>query len=128
MRTISTPGRRDCPANAPASQAGRLRSLDRRGLTMRAGSLCHRVRRGSALLISLALVMAMTLLVAAVQRMVVSQLAVSKAERDYERALQMAESGISAYLNRLANGNPAAPPSWWPSFYTFNGIPTIAQF
>ena len=63
--------------------------------------------------LALALVIAMTLLIAAMQLQVVSQLAASATERDYERALQMAESGLNAYLNKLANGDPATPPSWW---------------
>src|SRR5437870_2266269 len=96
-----------------------------------------RGRRGSALPLALALVVAMTLLVAAMQMAVVRQLGVSATERDYERALQMAETGINAYLNMKANGGmvatgtPIAAPSWWPSVYTFDNaqpVPTIAQF
>ena len=46
----------------------------------------------------------MTLLIAAVQQMTVSQLRTSEDERNYERALQMAESGLVDHL--LANADP----------------------
>src|SRR5947208_7718764 len=63
-----------------------------------------RRRRGYALLFALGLIMGLSILVAAVQRQVVQNLALSRTERDYERALQMAEAGANAYINLLVNG------------------------
>lgn len=75
----------------------------------------RRSRRGAALLIALALILTLTVVVAATQVQVISQLALSRRERDYERALQCAEAGVNAYLNRLSYGTgsvPAAIPAY----------------
>ncbi len=75
-----------------------------------------RAEDGSALIVTLALVLALTILVAATQWQVIHDLKVSKTERDFERALQMAESGANAYLNMLAKGlapgNPLVPQQY----------------
>jgi hypothetical protein len=71
------------------------------------------------MVIALALVFFLSILVAATQLQVVTQLAASRTERDYERALQMAEAGGNAYLNVLSNGGatgavPAASAALLP--------------
>src|SRR5688572_15195400 len=63
------------------------------------------LRRGQALIIALALIFFLSILVVATQLQVVTQLGTSRTERGYERALQMAEAGANAYLNRLSQGN-----------------------
>lgn len=88
-------------------------------------------QRGQALVVALALVLCLTLLVAATQLQVVSQLGLSLPERDYERALQMAEAGANAYLNLLSQGtatpanpsDPADPAKLIPPSYHFTGTP-----
>src|SRR5579859_3373097 len=49
--------------------------------------------------------MGLLLIVIATQHLVVTQLAATKNERDYDRALMMAEAGVNAYLNMLANSS-----------------------
>ena len=56
------------------------------------------------MIIALALVLGLMLVVSAALYQVVNQLAPSKAERGYDRALLMAEAGVNAYLNMLTNG------------------------
>ncbi|HHX38373.1 MAG TPA: hypothetical protein GX715_00275, partial [Armatimonadetes bacterium] len=77
------------------------------------GEAAPRAEQGAALIVALALVLALTILVTATQWQVIHELKLSKTERDYERALQMAESGANAYLNMLAKGlapgNPLVP-------------------
>jgi hypothetical protein len=101
----------------------------------------RRSRRGAALIIALALVLGLLLLVAATQRLVVSQLASTRTERDYDRALMMAEAGCNAYLNWLANGpgvdaggnaipnGSLIPPaaSWNNTSWGVNGEPSLDQ-
>ncbi len=75
-----------------------------------------RSHSGQALIVVLAIVLCLMLLAASVQIQVVAQLAASKKERDYERALQMAEAGANAYLYELSHGfmNTTYPfmPPW----------------
>lgn len=90
-----------------------------------------RGERGSAIIIALALVMALTVLVAAMQLQAVSGLKATKTQRDYERALQMAEAGVNAYLNMLANGQPDSSVANYqivPPPYTLPGILSLQQF
>lgn len=98
-----------------------MRHIDSREEGVRQGE------RGSALIVALALVLALTVLVAATQWQVIHDLKLSKTERDYERALQMAESGANAYLNMLAHraapGNPLIPQP-----YTMGTVLTPQEF
>ena len=65
----------------------------------------RRVRvRGAVMVMALAMTLALALLVAATQRQVANQFLATSTERDYDRALQMAEAGVNAYLNRLIYG------------------------
>jgi len=76
-------------------------------------------RRAAALIIALVLALCLTMLVVATQLATLSQLKSEKGQRDYDRALELAEAGANAYLNYLAarNGtsitpwNVAAPPN-----------------
>src|SRR5262249_26054008 len=68
-----------------------------------------------ALIIALAVVLALTILVVATQFQVVTQLGASRDERDYERALEMAEAGANAYMNMLANKG-------WTGSFTNSGL------
>jgi len=84
--------------------------------------------RGAALIIALALVLLLVALTAATQMQVVVQLKGQKGQRDYDRALEMAEAGANAYLNYLAQGNHSnltpwdvAPPP------TVSSVPTTAE-
>lgn len=88
------------------------------------GSL-RSAERGSALIVALALIIALTILVAATQLQVVSELKTSKTERDYERALQMAEAGANAYLNLL---NKGAGGPLIPQRYVLSTLLTTNQF
>ncbi len=79
-------------------------------------------RHGAALIIALALVLAFTMIVASTQLVVTQQLRQTRYERDYDRALQMAEAGMNAYLNRLVNGAGTGAnaglvpsPAAWPA-------------
>ena len=90
-----------------------------------------RASHGHAILVALALVLGLMVLVTAVASMVVQELKVTKTERDYERALQMAEAGVNAYLNMLAFG-PAgvgiANRGLIPPSLTYGSVLTISQF
>ena len=81
------------------------------------GASCHSPRRrrerGAALLVALALTLCLTMLIVAIQLQISTELKSSKGQRDYDRALQMAEAGANAYLNYLATG-PAGTPSLMP--------------
>ena len=84
--------------------------------------------RGFVFLVALALILGLTVLVTATQVLVVQQMKTSKSERDYEHALQMAEAGVHAYMNRLNSG--AAGSALIPPLYTnfTSPLPTIQQF
>ncbi|MCC2668252.1 MAG: hypothetical protein K0Q72_723 [Armatimonadetes bacterium] len=56
------------------------------------------------MVIAQALVLALTVIVAATQLQVVSQYKLSRSEKDNEHALQAAEAGANWYVNRLNNG------------------------
>lgn len=91
-------------------------------------------RRGQALIIALAMILGLVLIVSATQYQTVAQLRNSISERDYERALQMAEAGLNGYLNRLGNGDGAGtyaalvPPfQLLPQFYTVDEFRTALQ-
>jgi Tfp pilus assembly protein PilX len=91
----------------------------------------RRAQRGAALIIALAVVLALTILVVATQFQVVTQLGTSRDERDYERALEMAEAGANAYMNMLANGTPAngvANAGLIPPQLTYATVLTPSQF
>src|SRR6266511_5989098 len=73
--------------------------------------------RGAAMIIARALTLCLTMVVVGTQIQVITQLKQAKGQRDYDRALQMAEAGANAYLNYLSNGNissitPWDTPSW----------------
>jgi hypothetical protein len=75
--------------------------------------------------------MGLTILIIATQLVIIQQLQVSKTERDYERALQMAEAGANAYLNMLTNGTANSttdPNGLIPPAYTYSSVLTISQF
>ncbi len=76
--------------------------------TMRLRRLLPHSEKGFAFLVALALILGLTVLVTATQILVVQQLKTSKSEREYEHALQMAEAGVNAYLNRLNSGAAAS--------------------
>jgi hypothetical protein len=89
----------------------------------------HRKRRGQALIIALGLILGLTLLVSASQLVTVTEMKRSRGERDFERALQYAEAGLNAYLNRLGNGDGTGtysglvPPfQSLPEFYSVDGF------
>lgn len=96
----------------------------------------RRRQRGAALIIALALVMGLLLVVLAAQHLVVTQLSATKNERDYDRALMMAEAGANAYLNMLANGSATTSVTNYrliPPVHDFNmdsppGIPSLTLF
>ncbi|HXG24394.1 MAG TPA: hypothetical protein VNJ09_07570 [Chthonomonadales bacterium] len=89
---------------------------------------CHS-RRGVALVVALAVVLELSMLVVGTQMQVVGQFKTSKTEQDYERALQMAEAGLNAYLNRLAHGpGSGANSALIPDFYQWSSDLTITQF
>ncbi len=94
-------------------------------------------RKGQALVTAMALVVALTILVAATQHQVVQELKVTKTERDYERALQLAEAGLNAYINRIDYGaapadasNPNDPGHLIPPLREFpiGAAPSLADF
>ena len=80
----------------------------------------RRARRGQALIIALALTLCILTMAAATQIVCISQLSASKRERDYERALQMAEAGANAYLNELSNGFVNGTYSYMPAYKALN--------
>lgn len=91
----------------------------------------RRTQRGHALLVALALILCLAVLVTATQFLVVQQLKATKSERDYERALQLAEAGVNAYLNMLVNppaGVSVANRGLLPPFYIYGDILTISRF
>ena len=94
--------------------------------------MCNRTRsrlkrpahRGYALLVALALVVALLIFVAGTQRTMVQHLALTRTERDSERALEMAEVGLNKLLYSLSN-----PAIAQPTIYNFGtGIPSIPTF
>ncbi len=89
----------------------------------------RRRSRGAALIIALVLAICITMLVVATQMLVTSQLKSEKGQRDYDRALEMAEAGANAYLNYLATGNNNSITPWTtaPPPTITSGIPSIAQ-
>lgn len=90
-----------------------------------------RRQRGGALLVALAVTLGLLMIVSATQLQVVTQLARSRTESNYERALQMAEAGANAYLNMLAFGTPAggvANRELIPPVYTLSSLLTLQQF
>ena len=66
-------------------------------------------RRGAAMLIAMALILGLTALVASIQYLMASSFNTTKKERDYERALQMAEHGINMTLYNLNNNLGSTP-------------------
>ncbi|MFM7322723.1 MAG: hypothetical protein ACKO5K_14550, partial [Armatimonadota bacterium] len=79
----------------------------------------HRLRRrrsapGFALVASLVLVLSLTVLIAAIQRLTAQEFAATKSATHYERALQMAEAGANAYLHQLSNGFVGSGVAWMP--------------
>jgi hypothetical protein len=93
----------------------------------------HRKRRqrGAALIVALALVLCLTIVVTGTQMQVVQQIKQSKGQRDYDRALQLAEAGANAYLNYLAQGTSTSLLIPWgahqPPVITTANIPSAAQ-
>ncbi len=89
-------------------------------------------RRGAAMIIALALTLCLTMLVVATQLEVVTEFKTSRTERDFERALQMAEAGANAYQHRLTFGTASGQPgaALLPPLYEWPGgvAPTIQQF
>jgi len=89
-------------------------------------------RRGISLVIAQALILAMTLLVAATQFQVIGQLKLSRTEKDYEHALQAAEAGANFFLSQLAV-NPSLTPIVDMSAQAFrqavkNGSVTVTRY
>jgi hypothetical protein len=84
------------------------------------------------MIIALALVLVLTMLIAGTAMVSEVQLSASKSERDYERALMMAEAGVNAYVNMLENGaGTGSNAAYIPPVYTFTASspePTLAQF
>ncbi len=70
----------------------------------------RRTRKGAAMILGLALTLCLTMLIVASQLEAMSELRLSRAERDFERALQMAEAGLNAYQHRLSFGEAAGQP------------------
>lgn len=107
---------------------------------MRTEGKRRRGQRGAALVIAMVLILALTMVVAATQYMAVQELRLTRSERNYERALQMAEAGANAYLNQLAKGFvntsgggaydfmppyndvSSASPAWPVDFATFRSL------
>ena len=93
-----------------------------------------RSKRGAALIIALALTLCITMVIVGTQMMIVQQLKVSRTERDYERALMMAEAGVNAYVNGLAQGAGAGanaayiPPAYNFSTSALGTAPSTTQF
>ncbi len=93
-----------------------------------------RSRRGAAMIIALMLIVVITMLMAATFLVTEVQLSSSKSERDYERALMMAEAGMNAYINMLTNGpGTGTNAAYIPPVYIFSAsglgaAPTLAQF
>lgn len=93
----------------------------------------HSMReRGAAMIFALALTLCLTMLVAAIQMETVTLFKVSRTERDFERALQMAEAGLNAYQHRLTFGPATGDPNagLLPPLYQFpeGAAPTIEEF
>jgi len=84
------------------------------------------------MVMALALTLCLTMFIVATQLETVTELGVSKTERDYERALEMAEAGANAYLSRLSFGAADSSPNkaLLPPLYQYpNGAgPTTQQF
>lgn len=84
------------------------------------------------MIIALALTLCLTMLVVATQLEVVTELKSSQTERDFERALQMAEAGANAYQHRLTFGTASGQPgeALLPPLYEYPGgvAPTVQQF
>lgn len=91
-----------------------------------------RPRRGAAMILALALTLCLTMLIVATQMEVVTEFRISKTERDYERALQMAEAGVNAYQHRLTFGTASGQPGdpLLPPLYVYPGnvAPTTQEF
>jgi hypothetical protein len=81
-----------------------------------------------ALAVAVAMSLCLCMLISVSGLQVVTQLGLSKTERDYERALMLAEAGANAYLSRLTFG--AADYANLPPLYQYmDGIaPTCSQF
>lgn len=77
-------------------------------------------RRGQALIVALVIVVCLMLAVAATQIQSIAELTGSKRDRDYERALQMAEAGANAYINEISNGFVNATYSYMPAYKALN--------
>jgi hypothetical protein len=97
-------------------------------LTRRKSKVARHGHRAAALIIALVLALCLTMLVIATQLMTTSQLRAERGQRDFDRALELAESGANAYLNYLANGAHSnltpwdvAPPP------TVGSVPSVAQ-
>ncbi|MCW3097142.1 MAG: hypothetical protein JWL77_2760 [Chthonomonadaceae bacterium] len=89
--------------------------------------LKRRSQRGYAMLIALALVVGLLMLIVATQRTLVQQLALTRTERDSERALELSEIGLNKLLYSFSNGTVGSLPN--PIYdFTATGIPTIAAF
>lgn len=88
--------------------------------------------RGAAYLIALALTLCLTMLIAATQLEVATEFKVSVTERDFERALQMAEAGANAYQHRLTFGPAPSSINGYllPPLYEFpvGTVPTVQEF
>jgi Tfp pilus assembly protein PilX len=69
-------------------------------------------RRGAALIIALALTLCLTMLIVATQLQITTQLKATKGQRDYDRALELAEAGANAYLNYISYGNSGNYTPW----------------
>jgi len=84
------------------------------------------------MIIALALTLCLTMLVVATQLEVVTEFKSSQTERDFERALQMAEAGANAYQHRLTFGTASGQPgeALLPPLYEYPGgvAPTVQQF
>lgn len=74
----------------------------------------HPPARAFALVASLVLVLALTVLIAAVQRLTAQEFAATKSATHEERALQLAEAGANAYLHQMSNGFVADAVPWMP--------------
>ncbi|MCX6362061.1 MAG: hypothetical protein NT029_19860 [Armatimonadetes bacterium] len=84
--------------------------------------------RALALVVVLVLSLCLCMLMGGTGLQVVTQLGLSKTERDYERALMLAEAGANAYLSRLTFGT--AGYAYLPPLYQYmDGIaPTCSEF
>lgn len=83
------------------------------------------------MMIALALTLCLTMVIVGIQMELATQLKASKGQRDYDRALQLAEAGANAYLNYLSEGiNSSQLTPWGSSSFAplVNGtIPSTAQ-